>query len=80
LIFQLCTLKIKSLPLHHSQTVLEESEKVYKIELTLVPTYDFYQELMTNAERLISIEPERVKKEFVRILKAGIASLDETPK
>ncbi len=78
--FQFCPVKIKSLPLHHSQKVLTNNAKKYKIELTLVPTYDFYQELMTNAERLISIEPERVKKEFVRILKAGIASLDEAPK
>ncbi|MEN2436169.1 hypothetical protein AAH994_12215 [Weeksellaceae bacterium A-14] len=78
--FQFCPVKIKSLPLHHSQKVLTDNAEEYKIELTLVPTSDFYQELMTNAERLISIEPERVKKEFVRILKAGIASLDEAPK
>ncbi len=66
---------IKSLPLHASQKVLEDNDDQYKIELTLVPTYDFYQELLTHTERLISIEPKEVKHEFLGILEHGVLQL-----
>ncbi len=69
---------VKSLPLHHSQTVLEDNEEVYKIGLTLVPTYDFYQELLTHTQRLIAIEPKEVKTEFVRILNKGLKNFNKS--
>ncbi len=69
---------VKSLPLHGSQKVLVDDENEYKIELHLVPTYDFYQELLTHTERLISIEPPYVKEEFLRFLNVGIENLKNT--
>lgn len=59
---------VKSLPLHASQKILVDSTEELRIELTLVPTYDFYQELLTHAERLKIIEPPKVKKEFLKFL------------
>lgn len=60
---------VKSLPIHHSQKVLVDSENEYKIELTLVPTYEFYQELLTHAERLRIEKPLSVRKEYLKFLK-----------
>lgn len=60
---------VKSLPIHHSQKVLADNDKEYKIELTLVPTYDFYQELLTHAERLQIEKPTSVRKEYLKFLK-----------
>ena len=59
---------IKSLPLHHSQKVLIDNDQEYIIELTLVPTYDFYQELLTHADRLRIESPENVKKKYLSFL------------
>lgn len=64
---------VKSLPLHHSQKVLEDNDKEYKIELRLVPTYDFYQELLTHADRLRIESPENVKKEYLVFLEKAKA-------
>lgn len=66
---------VKSLPIHHTQKILNDNKNELKIELTLVPTYDFYQELLTHAERIISIEPVIVRNEYVNFLQKGIDNL-----
>ena len=60
---------VKSLPIHHSQKVLAGNKNEYKIELTIVPTYDLYQELLTHAERLRIEKPLSVRKEYLKFLK-----------
>lgn len=64
---------VKSLPIHHSQKILVDNSDEYRIELTLAPTYDFYQELLSHAGRMKILEPENVKAEYLKILKHGIA-------
>lgn len=59
---------VKSLPIHHSQKIMIDNADEFRIELTLVPTYDFYQELLTHAERLKIIEPEEVKNHYLNLL------------
>lgn len=66
---------VKSLPIHHSQRILIDTSAELKVELTLVPTYDFYQELLTHAERILSIEPIAIREEYVRFLQTGIDNL-----
>lgn len=59
---------VKSLPIHHSQKILVDDEKELRIEIILVPTYDFYQELLTHAERLRILEPKKIRDEFLGFL------------
>ena len=59
---------VKSLPIHHSQKILVDTKEEYRIEITLVPTYDFYQELLTHAERLRILEPKSVREEYLKFL------------
>lgn len=63
---------IKSEPLHRSQKILMDHEKELQIQLTLVPTYDFYQELMKHAGRLKIIAPKSVKNEYIDWLKKAL--------
>lgn len=63
---------VKSLPIHHSQKVLIDNDSEYRIELTLVPTYDFYQELLTHTGRMKIILPENVKKEYFKYINSSI--------
>lgn len=63
---------VKSLPIHHSQKILIDNEEEYKIELTLAPTYDFYQELLTHAERLKIVEPKTVRDKYVEFLRKAM--------
>lgn len=63
---------VKSLPIHHSQKTLVENDEEFRIELTLVPTYDFYQELLTHAERLRIMEPKSVREEYLKFLSVAL--------
>lgn len=62
---------IKSLPIHHSQKVLIDNDSEYRIELTLVPTYDFYQELLTHTGRMKIISPENVRDKYFEFIKSA---------
>ena len=63
---------VKSLPIHHSQKILIDNQEEYRIELTLIPTYDFYQELLTHAERLKIVEPKTVRIKYLEFLQTAM--------
>ena len=48
---------IKSMPLHHSQCVVEDGTDYLTIKLNLVPTYDFVQQLLHFGSRVKVIKP-----------------------
>lgn len=52
---------IKSLPLHHSQEILIDDQKEFRIKLTLYPTYDFEREVLSHGNRVKIISPESFK-------------------
>ena len=66
---------VKSLPIHHSQRILIDNNNELKLELNLVPTYDFYQELLTHNERILSLEPKAVREEYLKFLEVGLNNL-----
>lgn len=49
---------INTLPMHHSQKVLINNDKEYRIQLTLFPTYDFEREVLSHGERVKIISPK----------------------
>ena len=62
---------VKTLPFHHSQKVLIDNDSEYRIELTLAPTYDFYQELLTHTGRMKIISPENVRVKYFELLNSA---------
>ena len=62
---------VKSLPIHHSQKVVIDNDSEYRIELTLAPTYDFYQELLTHTGRMKIISPENVRVKYFELLNSA---------
>lgn len=53
---------VKTLPIHHSQEVLVDNTKEYRIRLTLVPTYDFEREVLSHGKRVSVISPKSFKE------------------
>lgn len=49
---------IKSLPLHHSQTIIEETDGYTLFSYYLVPTFDFEQEILSRGETVEVVTPE----------------------
>lgn len=53
---------LKSLPLHHSQRLLEDNGEYADFELYLVPTYDFVMRLLHVGAMIEVIEPDTLRK------------------
>lgn len=58
---------LRSLPLHHSQKVVEQTKDYTIFSYFLRPTFDFIQELLTMGERMEVLEPKPLRKEMARI-------------
>ncbi len=63
---------IKSFPLHFSQEIISEKENEMQVKVRLVPTIDFYQELLSYSGSIKIISPAIVKAEFVNYLKQAL--------
>lgn len=64
---------IKTLPLHHSQEILNDDDTEFRIKLTLVPTYDFEREILSHGSSVKIISPlsfkNHLKSEVEAMLK-----------
>lgn len=65
---------IKSLPLHHSQTILKEENEKSFFKYFLSPTYDFKKEILSFGNRVEVISPEDFRDEFVRDIRNMLES------
>lgn len=63
---------IKTLPLHASQKLVEETDNYTIFELKVKLTYDFIMELMSHANQLEVLQPEELRIQLKRKLKAGV--------
>ncbi len=55
---------IKSLPLHHSQTIIEDSKEALTIQLKVHITYDFIMELLCFGAAVKVLEPASLVSEL----------------
>lgn len=57
---------MKSLPLHHSQRLMEECDEYADFELYLAPTYDLVMKLLQAGAKIEVISPARLREEMKR--------------
>ena len=53
---------LKSLPLHHSQKLIEENGKYAEFELYLAPTYDFVMKLLQAGAMIEVVSPPHLRE------------------
>lgn len=53
---------LKSLPLHHSQKIIQDDDDAFTIELYINITYDFIKELLAYGERVEVLQPKSLSK------------------
>jgi predicted DNA-binding transcriptional regulator YafY len=63
---------IKSLPLHHSQEVLTDTNEEFRIKLWLNPTHDFIMELLSYGENLKVLQPAGLVNEIKNRFKKSL--------
>lgn len=57
---------IETLPMHHSQTLLENNNEYAVFRYLVHPTYDFMQELFSHGENIEVIKPEWLRKDVAK--------------
>ena len=68
---------LRSLPLHHSQQEIDTTPHYADFSLRLRPTYDFIQELLSQANEIEILAPDHLRKEFASTLRKA-ARLNKT--
>ena len=59
---------IRTMPLHHSQQILQDENGEMIVQLKIVPTYDFVQEILSHGEFVQVLEPENLVEELKKRL------------
>lgn len=59
---------LKSLPLHHSQQLLEECDEYADFELRVAPTYDFVMKLLQAGPRIEVLHPASLRREMKQLI------------
>ncbi len=67
---------IKSLPLHHSQEIIEDNENELIIKLKLHITFDFKQKLLSYGKYMKIISPESLRNEIADELRESLRSYE----
>lgn len=62
-------LYFKSLPLHHSQEIVEEGEGYTIFRYFIQPTYDFRQELLSHGAEVEVLSPKWFRDEIAKVIK-----------
>ncbi len=60
---------ISSLPLHRSQRVIVDDNKEFRIELNIIPNFEFTQQILMNCDHVKVIEPKWLVDEVINRLK-----------
>jgi predicted DNA-binding transcriptional regulator YafY len=63
---------IKTMPLHSSQKVVEETDKKCIVELTLFPTHDLIMEILSFGSEVKVLSPKSLAKEVVKAHKKAL--------
>ena len=70
---------LRKLPIHWSQREVEKHSDYSIFEVTLMPTYDFIQHILTMSSEVEVISPEHVRKEVIRWIREMASVYDQTP-
>jgi len=60
---------LRKLPIHWSQREVEKHSDYSVFEVTVMPTYDFIQHILSMSSEVEVISPEHVRKEVIRWIK-----------
>lgn len=63
---------IKTLPLHHTQEILMDTKKEFRIKLQLYITHDFKMELLSYGDQVKVIEPKSLAEDIKMTLKDAL--------
>ena len=67
---------IKSLPLHHSQTIIEDDENSVTVKIKIHITHDFIMKLLSHGANVKVCSPVSLKEEIIKCYKKAMEQYD----
>jgi predicted DNA-binding transcriptional regulator YafY len=67
---------VKTLPLHHSQEIIVDSETELRVRLRIIPNYEFKQKVLMLGETVKALEPTWFADEIKNSLKATLKNYE----
>lgn len=64
---------LKTLPIHSTQTIIEETEKQLTIKVIVKPSYEFFSKIYSYGSTATIISPKEIKNIFITDLEKAIA-------
>ena len=65
---------VRTMPLHHSQQILQDEKGEMIVQMNMVPTYDFVQEILSHGEFVKVLEPKSLENEVKKRLDKSLKS------
>lgn len=59
---------LRTLPLHHTQREINSTEDYTDFSMTLVPTFDFEQELLLHRDQIEVLQPQSLRDEMAKLV------------
>lgn len=63
---------LESLPLHHSQKLIENGDGYAVFEYFLIPTFDFVQEILSHGDYLEVLDPDDLRQHIIEKLNSAL--------
>ena len=60
---------IKSQPWHQSQKIISDSKKEFKIELTVIPSYELKAQILSYGATVEVLKPSHLREEMIETIK-----------
>ena len=64
---------VKSLPLHHSQSLIKKSEEEIRFSYYIRPTFDFKMEILSYGKQVKVIKPKKFKEDIIQDLQSSLS-------
>lgn len=69
---------LKSQPLHSTQKIISESEDGMQLEIQILPSYEFYSQIMSWGDQIQIISPEAIRSRMKEWIKRGLEAYSKS--
>jgi predicted DNA-binding transcriptional regulator YafY len=63
---------LKTLPIHPSQQIIEDSSQTFTIKITVIPSYEFYSKILSYGSDAVILEPLHLRKHFLNCFEGAV--------
>ena len=64
---------IKTLPIHNTQKIIEDTDETLIIQVTVKPSYEFYAKVLSYGDKAVILSPDHIKQQFKDIFEEALS-------